>query len=213
MAVKMFKNIVFVEPHKWRDTLVNLNNGERARYFEYSFNKESDQEELNFPIIKEVPDEYSWASSAEVFYYTVTSKKAKWKNYKNGQFKQVFKVTIKIAILSCGEFQDFLTSIANKISTPIVGHELNHCHAYSKKFTPISSADRTNIINAQVLTDKLGVVIELGDFVAHPSGSSGGSSSVNILEVTSFGIGTVNGLQADRLIVVRTNNANKQLGW
>lgn len=57
------------------------------------------------------------------------------------------------------------------------------------------------------------VEIEIGDFVAHPTGTYGGGSSVEVSKVDSFGVGTANCWKADRLIVNKTDNPNKKLGW
>lgn len=91
----------------------------------------------------------------------------------------------------------------------------NYCSLYRLKgmIAPASKEFIENTLKTQVLKDKYGVQIEVGDFVAHPSGSYGGGSYVSIIQVKELTPGRVNGLVPERLIVVRTSNPNKKLGW
>lgn len=91
----------------------------------------------------------------------------------------------------------------------------NYCSLYRLKgmIAPASKEFIENTLKTQVLKDKYGVQIEVGDFVAHPSGSYGGGSYVSILQVKEITPGRVNGYVPERLIVVRTSNPNKKLGW
>lgn len=91
----------------------------------------------------------------------------------------------------------------------------NYCSLYRLKgmIAPASKEFIEKTLKTQVLKDKYGVQIEVGDFVAHPSGSYGGGSYVSILQVKEITPGRVNGYVPERLIVVRTSNPNKKLGW
>ena len=81
------------------------------------------------------------------------------------------------------------------------------------KWTTLSKTEQEKRNATAVHKDRLGVVIEIGDHIAHPCGTYGGGSWVDIQEVTKITDNKVNGWSPKRLIVVRTNNANKKLGW
>ncbi len=91
-------------------------------------------------------------------------------------------------------------------------YELNK-HRFSPKFSTMSKKRVEEIVNNSKYKDKYGIEIELGDMVAHPSGSIGGGSWVEISKVTEFGLNRINGWIPERLIIVRAKNPSKKLGW
>lgn len=219
-------NVEYIEPKEWNKKLVELNNGERARYYEHTYALEKAPE---IPQLTEVPKKYGWEDTSKKVYYTVTVKPAviSVPNYQSG-FKKVklgdwgsnyrvvqgFKVIIKVAC------RLYLRGVAKESETSTLverirndGCNISYYDDLKPKFTPLAKEVKEKKISEQVLKDKYGVPIEIGDWVAHPSGTYGGGSSVTISQVNTFGFGTVNGWKPERLIVVRSNNEKKELGW
>lgn len=64
-------------------------------------------------------------------------------------------------------------------------------------------------VEAHPLTDKFGVQIEIGDYVA-----SGSSSGATIFKVSKLTPSTINyGVSPKGCIIVRAKDPNKKLGW
>lgn len=139
-------------------------------------------------------------------------------------FVPVYKITIRftgtepsglIKDFWCGSTPNLLQSIFNYFNPD---HELGKYGSSDfadakPKWTSLSKAEQEKRNATAVHKDRLGVVIEIGDHIAHPCGTYGGGSWVDIQEVTKITDNKVNGWLPERLIVVRTNNANKKLGW
>lgn len=218
--MNIFTDIEYIPAAKWNETLVQLNNGKRARYFEASiplFDLSSVPERVT-----EVENQFN---DAKKVYYSYTTKACELTKDSFGRFSLAsrypaedeeltpgYKITIKIADTLDVE-DDSPSFLAVAVAEKIVGYELNKYHSFTTKITPLAKGAKEALIQNQKLTDKLGVEIEIGDFVAHPTGTYGGGSSVEVSKVDSFGIGTANGWKADRLIVIKTDNPNKKLGW
>lgn len=197
--MNIFTDIEYIPAAKWNETLLQLNNDKRARYFEAS---------IPMVDLSSVPERVTEVENqfndAKKVYYSYTVKAC--------ELTPGYKITIKIADTLDVE-DDSPSFLAVAVAEKIVGYELNKYHSFTTKITPLSKGKKEALIQNQKLTDKLGVEIEIGDYVAHPTGTYGGGSSVEVSKVDSFGIGTANGWKADRLIVVKTDNPNKKLGW
>lgn len=198
-----FTDIEWIDPKDWNKKLTEMNGGKKARYFEIwrYFSKD------NLPDTKVTEVSWKWDFyDKRKAYYTVSIKD---RPGNSGQCK----VTIRIAD-DLGRDNSHPTEQCNLIASKIYGKELNPFHSYTSKLTTLSKAAQDAEKAVQVLKDYYDVPIELGDYVAHPSGSYGGGSWVDVSKVCSFGVGTVNnGWKPERLIVVKTDNKNKKLGW
>lgn len=218
-------SVEYIDPKEWNKKLVELNNGERARYYEHAYAVEKIP---TMPHLTGVPKKFEWEDTSKKVYYTVTFKPStisisshnstnvRLGDWGSPDFKvtQGFKVTIKTAcsLLKSGDDRDYeAATVVEKLKND--GHDINSYYDLIPKITPLSKDNKEQKISEQVLKDKYGVQIELGDWVAHPSGTYGGGSSVTISQVNTFGLGTVNGWKPVRLIVVRSDNKNKKLGW
>lgn len=217
--MKIFNDIEYIPFKEWNSTLMYLNNDERARYFEVSIPV------LDTSTIPErVTEVINEFNDTKKVYYSYNIKPAELEPYRYDGFtfasvfteddKRVpgFKVTVKIADTLKLD-NDSPSYLAVRVAEKIANRELNRFHSFIPKITPLTKDKKAALIQNQKLKDKFGVEIEIGDYVAHPSGTYGGGSSVEILKVDSFGVGTANGWKADRLVVIKTNNANKKLGW
>lgn len=221
---KEILSVEYIDPKEWNKKLVELNNGERARYYEHTYAVEKIPE---MPQVTEVPKEYEWEDTEKKVYYTVTIKPAtiSIKDYGprdvrlgdwGDHFKIVkgFKIIIKTAcsLSMRGDDRDYeALTVVRRLRNDDC--RLSPYYDLKPKITPLSKDGKEKKISEQVLKDKFGVQIEIGDWVAHPSGTYGGGSSVTISQVNTFGLGTVNGWKPERLIVVRSNNEEKELGW
>ena len=82
------------------------------------------------------------------------------------------------------------------------------------RFAKVNSAltkvrDKDEYIKAHPLTDKFGVPIEIGDYVA-----SGSGSGATIFKVSKLTPSTINyGVSPKGCIIVRAKDPNKKLGW
>lgn len=139
-------------------------------------------------------------------------------------FIPVYKITIRFTETETdGHIKDFWCGVTPDLLQSIFDY-FNPDHEPGKygssdvadakpKWTSLSKAEQEKRNATAVHKDRLGVVIEIGDHIAHPCGTYGGGSWVDIQEVTKITDNKVNGWLPERLIVVRTNNANKKLGW
>lgn len=199
-----FTDIEWIDPKDWNKKLTEMNGGKRARYFEIwrYFSKD------NLPDTKVTEVFWKWDfCDKSKAYYTVSIKD---RPGNSGQCKVIIRVADNFD--KDGYYRP--TEQSNLIASKIYGKELNPFHSYTAKLTTLSKAAQDAEKAVQVLKDHYGVPIELGDYVAHPSGSYGGGSWVEVSRVCSFGVGTVNsGWRPERLIVVKSDNKNKKLGW
>ena len=83
-----------------------------------------------------------------------------------------------------------------------------------ERFAKVNSAltkvvNKTEYLKAHPLTDKFGVPIEIGDYVASDSGSG-----ATIFKVSKLTPSTINyGVSPKGCIIVRAKDPNKKLGW
>ena len=201
--MSIFTDIEWIDPKDWNKKLTEMNGGKKARYYEVwrYFSKD------NLPDTKVTEVSWRWGfSSMKKSYYTVSIKD---RPGNSGHCK----VTIRVAD-DFDRNNSHPTEQSNLIASKIYGKELNQFHAYTSKLSTLSKAAQDAEKATQVLKDYYGVPIELGDYVAHPSGSYGGGSWVDVSKVCTFGVGTVNGgWKPERLIIVKTDNKDKKLGW
>lgn len=206
----IFSDIEFIEPKDWNKRLTELNNGERARYFEYHYKT------LSMPsVIVENLDlsDYQLAHARKVS-YTVSIKEVDVHTDEEGDldifgkfitrgFNVIIKVTDNLdPLFGC------IGDAGHELTQKIAGHRLNQFHSYKAKLTSYSKDEKELKITNQILKDEFGVQIELGDYVAYS-----GDSEVDIFKVEKFGIGTVEGKKPEKMVVIKTDNQNKKLGW
>ena len=83
-----------------------------------------------------------------------------------------------------------------------------------ERFEKVNSAltkvvDKNEYLKSHPLTDKFGVPIEIGDYVA-----SGSGSGATIFKVSKLTPSTINyGVSPKGCIIVRAKDPNKKLGW
>ena len=106
-------------------------------------------------------------------------------------------------------------SFASHISQPIniLANHIAETLGF-ERFEKVNSAltkviDKDEYLKVHPLTDKFGVPIEIGDYVA-----SGAGSAAIICKVQKINPSTINwGISPKSCIIVRAKDPNKKLGW
>ena len=220
----------YIDPKEWNTTLTKYTGGLRARYWAYSNSR--------YKFDKGLPEDICQDFEYVTSYYKGSiygPGEEERLNKELNDHKALFTIslnknniaTIKVALIKPeGELisgSDPEWSLKHLRVMPVerlyekfIDKEKLRFFRFDFKamLTPATaeSISKSSLIKHK---DRLGVEIEVGDYVAHPCGSYGGGSWVNICQIQEGSINenTVNGWKPERLIVVRTANPNKKLGW
>lgn len=213
----------YIDPKEWNTTLTSYTGGLRARYWSYSYSRCK----FNGGLPEDV---------CQDFEYITTYFDNDWERNKElNEHKALFTITlnrenfatIKVAIIKPeGELisesdlewplRHLRCKPVERLYEKVIDKEKLRYFRFDFKsmLTPptTESISKASLIKHK---DRYGVEIEVGDYVAHPCGSYGGGSWVDICQIPEGSINenTVNGWKPERLIVVRTANPNKKLGW
>ena len=220
----------YIDPKEWNTTLTSYTGGLRARYWAYSYSRCK----FNNGLPEDSCQDFKYITH----YYDKSiygPEEVEKLNKELNEHKALFTITlnrdnfatIKVAIIrptgeliSDSELEWPLRHLrcqpVERLYEKFIDKEKLRYFRFDFK-AMLTPATAESISKASLLKhkDRLGVEIEVGDYVAHPCGSYGGGSWVNICQIKEGSISenTVNGWKPERLIVVRTANPNKKLGW
>ena len=220
----------YVDPKEWNTTLTSYTGGLRARYWSYSYSRCK----FNGGLPEGVCQDFEYVTS---FYKgsIYGPEEDRKQNKRLNDHKALFTITlnrenfatIKVALInpegkliSASEPEWSLHHLraipVERLYEKVIDKEKLRYFRFDFK-AMLTPPTAESISKASLLKhkDRFGVEIEIGDYVAHPCGSYGGGSWVDICQIPEGSINenTVNGWKPERLIVVRTANPNKKLGW
>ena len=222
----------------WDNFLSEKSNGERVRYFKFyhlipyddttegCINAFKKLQVLSKNIIKSVVDTDFGRTFFNISYKVVDGFKYPYYNgysytYNEDYVKRHYPNTYIDCKLVCFNLKiasftdDKEVGFAGYKNQPITVLESHIADALGfERFAKVNSAltkvrNKDEYIKAHPLTDKFGVPIEIGDYVA-----SGSGSGATIFKVSKLTPSTINyGVSPKGCIIVRAKDPNKKLGW
>ena len=222
----------------WDNFLSEKVNGERVRYFKFyrlipyddtiegCINALKKLQVLSKNIIKSVVDTDFGRTFFNISYKVVDGFKYPYYNgysytYNEDYVKRHYPNTYIDCKLVCFNLKiasftdDKEVGFAGYKNQPISVLESHIAETLGfERFAKVNSAltkvrDKDEYIKAHPLTDKFGVPIEIGDYVA-----SGSGSGATIFKVSKLTPSTINyGVSPKGCIIVRAKDPNKKLGW
>lgn len=90
---------------------------------------------------------------------------------------------------------------------------INNFHDWSKKLTTLTKEAAKEKVKKEPKLDSYGVEIEVGDWVACGAKGSYGYIHADVFQVEKINPTAVHGHRPEMLVVVKTNNKDKKLGW
>lgn len=222
----------------WDNFLSEKSNGERVRYFKFyrlipydnttegCINAFKKLQVLSKDLIKGVVDINYGRTFFNISYKVVDGFKYPYYNgysytYNEDYVKRHYPNTYIDCKLVCFNLKiasftdDKEVSFASHTIPPIniLASHIAETFGF-ERFAKVNSAltkvrDKDEYIKAHPLTDKFGVPIEIGDYVA-----SGSGSGATIFKVSKLTPSTINyGVSPKGCIIVRAKDPNKKLGW
>ena len=222
----------------WDNFLSEKSNGERVRYFKFyhlipyddttegCINAFKKLQVLSKELVKGVVDINYGRTFFNISYKVVDGFKYPYYNgysytYNEDYVKRHYPNTYIDCKLVC--FNLKIASFTDDKEVGFVGYKNQPISVLeshiadtlgSERFEKVNSAltkvrDKDEYIKAHPLTDKFGVPIEIGDYVA-----SGSGSGATIFKVSKLTPSTINyGVSPKCCIIVRAKDPNKKLGW
>ncbi len=242
----------YIEPKEWNNKLNELNNMNKARYYEVKWlavsaprDYETHDEECDLDEYNRHPD----TKPIEAYFTVVTKKETGYvdrygrkkllsslyrdenDNYYDGwncstrnyipkdHYVDIYVNTLKVSYTTPAGIPADLdrcygpcAAIADEIAAPYFDYF--NCHNDMRpKFTTLPKNVVDQKLKAVEHKDKYGVIIEIGDWYAYPYGGGGTAARVDIRQAKEFSLSMVDGRRPDRLVVVKSANKNKKLGW
>ena len=90
---------------------------------------------------------------------------------------------------------------------------INNFHDWVKKLTTLTKEAAKEKVKKEPKRDSYGVEIEVGDWVACGAKGSYGYIHADVFQVEKINPTAVHGHKPEMLVVVKTNNKDKKLGW
>ena len=222
----------------WDNFLSEKSNGERVRYFKFyrlipyddttegCINAFKKLQVLSKNIIKSVVDTDFGRTFFNISYKVVDGFKYPYYNgysytYNEDYVKRHYPNTYIDCKLVC--FNLKIASFTDDKEVGFAGYKNQPITVLAshiadtlgfERFAKVNSAltkvrNKDEYIKAHPLTDKFGVPIEIGDYVA-----SGSGSGATIFKVSKLTPSTINyGVSPKSCIIVRAKDPNKKLGW
>ncbi len=221
----------------WDNFLSEKSNGERVRYFKFyrlipyddttegCINAFKKLQVLSKELVKGVVDINYGRTFFNISYKVVDGFKYLYNGYSytynEDYVKRHYPNTYIDCKLVCFNLKiasftdDKEVGFAGYKNQPITVLESHIAETFGfERFAKVNSAltkvrNKDEYIKAHPLTDKFGVPIEIGDYVA-----SGSGSGATIFKVSKLTPSTINyGVSSKGCIIVRAKDPNKKLGW